>query len=175
VAVTLLIFAIGVLLVLQGLNTAKISAAQTHNRKVARELALLTIGRVESGLFWEDLGGEADVQFGTYADEGYEDFRWEVVLGQDNFPSDYNEQGDRGYFDNYAHKRQVLEEEQRNSDSQDEEERTAEPFEKVRVKVTFPKFGDADPELLVERWIPWSLVYGDDEEEQQTEDGGTNP
>ena len=44
VAVTLVIVAIGPTLVLQGLNTSKMSAAQTHNRKVARELALLTLG-----------------------------------------------------------------------------------------------------------------------------------
>ena len=73
VAVTLVIVAIGLTLVLQGLNTSKMSAAQTHNRKVARELALLTLGEIEAGLYWEDLNSSSDILAGTYAEAGYED------------------------------------------------------------------------------------------------------
>ena len=80
VAVTLLIVSFALVLILQGLNVAKFSAAQTHNRKVARELALLTLGRVQSGLYWEDLDGEPGEIPGSYAEEGYEDWRFTIDL-----------------------------------------------------------------------------------------------
>ena len=57
VAVTLVIVAIGLLFVLQGLSTSKFTAAQTHNRKLARELALVTLGEIQAGLYRDDLDG----------------------------------------------------------------------------------------------------------------------
>jgi len=79
--VTLIVVGITLTLILQGLNTAKITAAHTHNRKVARELALYTLGEMEAGLFWEDLEVGDDQFYGTYAEQGYEAFEWEIIVG----------------------------------------------------------------------------------------------
>lgn len=82
VAVTIVIVGIGLVLVLQGLNTAKITAAQTRNEKLARELALYTLGQVESGLYQEDI--ESGLS-GNYSDLGYAAFGYEVVVGDEAF------------------------------------------------------------------------------------------
>jgi len=163
VAVTLVIVGIGTTLVLQGIITAKMSAAHTHHRKVARGLALLTLGQLESGLFWEELdGGDGDVLSGTYADEGYEDFSWELVLGDEEF-TEYADDDQRGpYHDSWQSERDRRDR-QRDDEDEDEDEKVAEPFEKVRIKVMFPKLGERPNELVLEHWIPWQQVYGSQE------------
>jgi prepilin-type N-terminal cleavage/methylation domain-containing protein len=163
VAVTLVIVGIGLVLVLQGLNASKISAAETHNRKVARELALQTLGQLESGLFWEELDGTGDSLTGTYAEEGWEDFHYEVVLGEDEFLDSYSGRDQDGYWDTWKEARARAAEEDED-DEKDEE--VVEPYEKVRIKVVYPQFGDRPHELVLERWIPWDQVYG-----AQTESG----
>lgn len=169
VAVTLLIVSFALVLILQGLNTAKFSAAQTHNRKVARELALLTLGRVEAGFFWEDLDGESDRLYGTYAEEGYEDWRWELGFGEDNRPEEYApDQDDSGYWDNWQWERE-RERDQREEDDVDEEQ-VAEPYEEVFVTVHFPKLGEFPNVLTIERWVPWEQVYGEDSDQGSVEE-----
>ena len=158
VAVTLVIVSIGLVLVLEGLSRAKLTAAETHNRKVARGLAQLTLGEIESGLFWEEVDDSRDVLTGSYADDELS-----------------------AYHDSWQAEREREERLTRERD-EDEEEQVAQPYEKVRIKVTYPKFGDRPNEIVLERWIPWAQVYGSDEDEKAappasggSNSGGSNP
>lgn len=166
VAVTLLIVSIGLVLVLQGLTGAKLSAAETHHRKLARELALLTLGQLEAGLFWEELDGGGDVLTGSYAEEGCEDYSFELVLGDEEFRDERGFAEDGGYHDTWRHAREREERarDDAGDDDEDEEEETAEPFEKVRIKVVYPQLGERSSALVLERWMAWEDVYGEDEE-----------
>ena len=171
VMVTLLIVSIGLLLVTQGLTQARFSSAETHYRKVARELALLTLGRIESGLLWEELDGGGEVLTGTYAEEGYEDFHYELVLGDEDFleREDRYDQGDVGFHDSWEYEREREERERerdRTADDEEEDE-VAEAFEKVRIKIGFPRFDERPNTLVMERWIPWEQVYGSEEGESE--------
>lgn len=152
VAVTVVIVGIALVLVLQGLNTSKITAAHTRNQKLARDLGLFTLAQIESGLLRDDL--ETGIN-GNYAEEGWPDFNWEVAVGDDALTV----QNDDGRHDSWA----PTEKEQDEKD--DEEEDAEEPFEKVRVRVTFPKIREFTNELTLERWIPWTQVYGEAEGE----------
>ncbi len=177
VMVTLMIVSIGLLLVTQGLTRARFTTAETHFRKVARELALQTLGELESGLFWEELDGGGEVLTGTYAEEGYEDFHYELVLGDQDFLGDRSSRYDRnqGFHDSWDYERE-REERQRKKDGKDEDEdEVTEPFEKVRIKVGYPAFGDEPGKLVLERWIPWEQVYGskDDADGQKKQPAGS--
>jgi prepilin-type N-terminal cleavage/methylation domain-containing protein len=175
VMVTLLIVSIGLLLVTQGLQSARFSSADAHYRKVARELAQLTLGRLESGLMWEELDGGGEVLTGTYAEEGYEECSYEMVLGDEEFLDAEGTQDERyeddGFHDSWQYEREREERERERSDDDEEEDEIAEAFEKVRVKVTYPKFGERPNTFVIERWIPWEQVYGV-EEGEEPESGG---
>lgn len=150
VAVTIAVVGLALVWMLQALNAAKVTAAQTRNLKLARELALLTLGQVESGLFEEDLDDER--LEGTYAEEGYSEFAYEVVIGDENFQPPPDSEA----FDNWLEERnQALYE--------DEDDEAAQPYEKVQVKVVFPPIGELKNELVVERWLPWEQVHPADE------------
>lgn len=152
VAVTIVIVAIALLLVLQGLNTSKMTAAHTRNQKLARDLGLYTLGQIESGLFRDDLDtGMA----GNYAEEGYPEFTWELAVGDDVLP----EQPQDGKYDSWAPTR--AEEEA----AKDEDEDAEEPYEKIRIRVMYPKVREFTNELTLERWVPWKQVYGEAEGE----------
>ncbi len=161
VMVTIMIVSIGLVLVLQGLSTAKITAAHTHNRKVARGLALLTLGQIESGLYWEDMDERL---FGSYAEEGYEAFQWEVAIGDETLTDLYETESTLAY-DSWQPEDQWEEDE-----DEDEDEESAEPFEKVRIRVTFPKFGEFPNEFIMERWMPWEQVHGSEEDTKKAGD-----
>lgn len=165
VAVTLMIVSLAIVTILQGLTTVKHSAAETHYRKVAMELGLLTLGRLEAGLYREDLeasGSRGDVLAGTYAEEGHEEFSYELVLGEQQFSEELDEAREPGaYHDTWAYAREREEDDQ---DGDEEEDEVAEPFEKARIRVTFPKLSEAENHLVIERWIPWELVYGSEGE-----------
>lgn len=164
VAVTIVIVGMALLFVLQGVSTSKFDAANTYNRKVAMGLALQTLGQLQSGLFWEDI----DDHLGpfTYAEEGYEEFSWEVVLG-DEALTDLPEPESSLAHDSYRYAQEQEEEE----DEDDEEEDAAQPFEKVRIRVVYPKLGNYPNELVLERWIPWAQVYGAEEEAEGASGG----
>jgi len=170
VMVTLVIVSIGMLLVIQGLQSSRFSAAETHWRKVARDLALLTLGRIESGLFWEELDGGGEVLTGTYAEDGYEECSYELVLGDEEFLEDDPEDkryDDRGFHDSWQYERDREERQrERENDDEEEDEEVAEAFEKVRIKVVFPQFDERPNSLVLERWIPWEQVYGTAEGEE---------
>lgn len=163
VMVTLVIVGIGLTLVLQGLNTAKLTAAQTRNLKLARDLALLTLGQVEAGLFQEEAGERL---MGSYAEEGYEDFSFEVVFGDDTLTDMEDPMMDER-FDTWDYRRSLAEE-----DESDEDEEAAEPYETVRIRVTFPLIRDYRNDLVLERWMVWERIYGVDEDELAATDSG---
>lgn len=167
VAVTLVIVGVALVYILQGVNTSYILAAQTHNRKVARELAFLTLAQVESGLFWEDID---DRMFGNYAEEGYEDWHWEVVCGDETFSDELIEPYGGLQYDYYRERERREEEE-----DDDELEDTHEPFESVRIRVTFPKLGEFQNTITLERNIPWEQVYGAELEDGVTPGSETQP
>jgi prepilin-type N-terminal cleavage/methylation domain-containing protein len=153
IAVTIVIVGIGLLLVLQGLNTAKLTAAHTRNMKLARELGMLTLGQVASGMLQEDIESG---YFDTYAEEGYPDFTFEIMLGDDVF----REPEDDGSFNSWDPE---LDEE----DEDEDEEEVEEPYEEVRVRVTYPAIKDLPNQLTLEQWIPWKQVHGEDEDAEQ--------
>ena len=180
VAVTLVIVSFTLVLVLQGINVARSTAFNSHNRKAARELALLTLGRIESGLFWEDLDGDTGSFAGTYAEEGYEAFSFEVSIGEDLPVQEDAERGD--YFDNYAYRRnQDLERQEDEEGSSSAEDTpfgsgsTGGSYERISVRVTFPVMGEASSELQLERWIPLEQVYGSDPDVDEAAEGDASP
>jgi len=184
VAVTILIVGIGMLMVLQGLNGAKMTAAQTRNVKLSRDLALMTLGQVASGQFQEDIENGLS---GTYAEEGYPQFSYEVLVGDESFDST---EGQDGSFDTWRHQQELKEEREaeraRESEEKEDPQDREEPFEKVKIRVTFvPKIrvGETElkNELVLEEWMPWKQVYGEKEEEAAAPaagagaGGGTSP
>lgn len=172
VAVTIVIVGMGMLYVLQGLNTAKMTAAQTRNLKLSRDLALMTLGQVASGQFQEEIENGLS---GTYAEEGYPQFSYEVLVGDESFSEGAPEDGT---FDTWRHQQQLKEErearqarESREDEEKEDPQERDEPFEKVKIRVTFlPKIRIDDVEfkneLVLEEWMPWKQVYGEKEEEE---------
>lgn len=168
IAVTIVIVGIGLVLVLQGLNTAKITAAQTRNEKLARELGLFTLGQVESGLFQEDI--EQGLA-GNYSDQNAPAFHFEVVVGDESF----SETDPNAPFDSWKPRTQKQLDDQKKKDEED----LPEPYEKVKIKITFPKYLEYKNELVLELWIPWTQVYGETEEDgtkkSTSSSSGTTP
>jgi len=167
VAITLLIVGIGLVAVLQGLLRSELSAAETHYRKVALQLAEYKLAQVEGGLMWEDLDEEGGVQSGSYAEEGYDDYSYELAFGEDEFPEDNGRfDRDTGYHDSWEYER-----ERQDRLKDDDEEKVEEPFEKVRIKVFYPQLGERPNSLVLERWIPWEQVYGASEDGKSAKTG----
>ena len=170
VAVTIVILGIGLTMVMQGLNTAKLRAAQTRNFKLARDLALLTLGELESGLYREDL---QDRFSGSYAEEGYPDFVFEVAMGDEQL-RDTPRRDTSGPPGLWGERRAEWEDRQYGDDADEEE--IAEPFEKIRIRVTFPALAEFSNELVLERWMPWEQVHGPPEDDEQSgAPGGDSP
>jgi prepilin-type N-terminal cleavage/methylation domain-containing protein len=165
VAVTLVIVGITLLWVLEGMNRAKMTAAHTHNVKIAEELAMLTLSEIEAGLFWEDIDEHG--LDGNYAEEGYESFYWEVVVGEETF-ADMQGEEKALKWDTFDEKRRR--EEEARAESDEDEEEVEEPYQKVRIRVTFPQFTEQKAEVILERWIPWEQVYGPSEEDKAAAD-----
>jgi prepilin-type N-terminal cleavage/methylation domain-containing protein len=154
VAVTIVIVGITLVASLQVLQGAKLTAAQTRNEKLAREFALYTLGRIESGLYWEDV---SDLRIdGSFADEGHPEFTFEAVLGDESF----RELDEFGYerFDNWK-KREEDKIDREGEPETDEEQ----PYEKIQVKVVFPKLGEFKNEIVVEKWVDWRRVHPEQE------------
>ena len=47
-------------------------------------------------------------------------------------------------------------------EEEEEEEEDEEPYEKVRIRITFPLLSEYSNQLELERWIPWDQVYEDE-------------
>ncbi|MBK7876572.1 MAG: prepilin-type N-terminal cleavage/methylation domain-containing protein [Planctomycetes bacterium] len=166
VAVAIVIVGMGLIWILEGLNGAKLTAAHTRNYKLARDLALVTLGQIESGEFREDISRGL---VGTYEEEGYPDFAYEVILGDEAF----GEKEESTTFDSWKPRtRAQLEEQQEDAERTDEErEEDKQPFEKLKIRVTFPKIREYTNDLVLERWVPWDQVYGPDEEDAAAANG----
>ena len=173
VAVTIALIGLALAWMLQVLNASKLNAAYSRNLKLSRELALLTLGQIESGQFADDIDDERIE--GTYAEEGYPDFSFEVVLGDENFRPDPT---DQRAFDSWQYERERRERETRaeESSSSGEEDEEDKAYEKIQVKVTFPKIQEMRNEYTLERWLPWRQLHPEDaaeaEEAAAAETGG---
>lgn len=164
VAVTIAIVGLALAWMLQTLSSSKMTAAYSRNLKLARELSVYTLGQIESGLFAEELDDERIE--GSYAEEGYPDFQFEAVIGEATLRPDMN---DARAFDNWRH-----EEDQRRRNAKDEEEEESEqPYEKVQIKITFPKIGDLGNEYVLERWLPWNQLHPSEDEGEEGANSGS--
>ena len=184
VAVTIVIVGIGMLLVLEGLNMAKMSALQTKNLKLSRELALLTLGQISAGLFQEDIQNGLH---GTYAEEGFPDFSYEVAVGDVALSAT---DGSRGANDNSfdswnrpvttttTSSSSTTDSEKDDKSKKDPKDVVDQPYEKVKIKVAFPAIRvekeELKHELVLEQWIPWKQVYGSNEVESEDQKKGTS-
>ena len=152
---------------LQILQASKLSAAHTRDQKTARVLALKTLGEIESGLRWDELD-EGALLSGSYAEDDYPAFYWELAVGDQQF-SIQEDTDPYGPIDNWALRRERDEYLAANEDDDLLEGESAEPYEKIRIRVTYPKYSNFKNELTLERWIRWDQVYrpaeGDDGEE----------
>ena len=155
VAVTIALVGIALAWLLQALNSAKLTAANARNIKLARELSLLTLGQIESGLFAKEI--DDDPIEGSYADEGYPDFSFEAVIGDENLAPNPE---DQNAFDNWRHDQ---EQKKAKESSKDKDEKEVEqPYEKIQIKVTFPKIQESKNEFVIEKWVAWKQIHPDD-------------
>jgi prepilin-type N-terminal cleavage/methylation domain-containing protein len=182
VAVTIVIVGIGMLLVLEGLNMAKMSALQTKNLKLSRELALLTLGQISAGLFQDEIQNGLH---GTYAQEGFPDFTFEVAVGDVALTSEGSRSAGDNSFDSWnrpvdTSRTTTTDQQQQQDDAskKDPKDITDQPYEKVKIKVGFPAIRiekeELKHELVLEEWIPWKQVYGSNEAETPDQKKGTS-
>jgi prepilin-type N-terminal cleavage/methylation domain-containing protein len=184
VAVTIVIVGIGMLLVLEGLNMTKMSALQTKNLKLSREFALLTLAQISSGLFQDEIQNGLH---GTYAQEGFPDFIYEVAVGDVALTtSDGSRAATDGSFDSWnrpvdtrtSTSTSTTDSEKDDKSKKDPKDVVDQPYEKVKIKVSFPAVRiDKDElkhEIVLEEWIPWKQVYGSNEAESADQKKGTS-
>lgn len=157
-AVTIAIVAIVLTVMLQGLEGAKFSAAHNRARKTAYELGTEMVGLISAGQWQDEI--ESGLT-GSFAEQDEPDFYWEIALGEDALIEEVDDGTERP-FDNYKARREW---DDSQDDDEDEDEENEEPFEKIKLRVNYPKFSDFPDELILERWIPWDQVYGPSEED----------
>jgi len=163
VAVSLVIIGVTLTLCLQGLQIAKQQAAHTRNLKLARELGVMTLGQIESGLYAEELqSGYSE----TYAQEGYDEFQFEILLGDDEFEDEEHGEDRGDYHDAFEDRRRRREEEA----SANDDDEIAEPYERVKLRVYFPKVHNYRNYLDLESWMVWEQVYGPDEDDEGSQE-----
>jgi len=167
IAITIALVALTLSVMLQVLQGSQLTTAHTRDTRIARDLALRTLAEIETGQRWDDI---EELHGGTYADLDYPQFAFELAIGDESF-RDVSQDEEGRPFDNWAYREERERELAEDSDEEEEEELT-EPFEKVRIRVTFPKYRDLPSELVLERWIPWEQVYGAPEEEEGEEEAG---
>ncbi|MCA9002237.1 MAG: hypothetical protein KDB61_09950 [Planctomycetes bacterium] len=158
-AITIALVGLTITYTLRALTAAQTTAAHTHEVKLAREMALRTLGEIGTGQFLVD-GNE--VLTGTYDEEVAPYMSYEVAFGEATLPTRDGTQDD-SYdkpFDNWQAREQYRAE----NDLDEPVEGEHEPFEKVVIRVTFPKHSDLPDFIELESWIPWEQVYGPDED-----------
>lgn len=164
-AITIAIVGLCLTYSVQALRSATITAANTQQRKIARELAIRTLGDIASGQWWDEIELERQ---GSYADLDYPNYSWELAVGDDEFPTpeDWEEGDDYMPFDSLQHKQELQDDRDRDAGIEEDDE-AVEPYERLRIKVGYPSLPgvEADNYVILERWIPWIQVYGPDEEE----------
>ena len=164
-AITIAIVGITLAASVQALHGATQTAAHTQRLKIARELSLEMLGEIASGLWAEDL---ESLRYGTFASKDRPMYSYELALGDE--PLEPARMGDDAYdynpqrFDNWKFNRdRELED---NPDLADEE--SEEPFEKIRIRVSFPilpGLEQMDNFVEFERWYAWGQVYLTEDEE----------
>jgi len=164
---TIMIVAIGLMMVVQGLSTAKMKALQTYNMKASRDLGMLTMGRIRAGLYQEELDSRLS---GNYAEEGFPHFYFEVLLGDEQFDESGAGDEDGPFHDSWRAKQEFKEREERESDSDEDDDELEDDFEKVRVKVSFPPVPEYTSHVILEEWIIWNQVYGLSDEEKEAKE-----
>ena len=167
IAVTLLIISVGLTMCVESLFVAKHQASHTRNLKLARELGTMTLGQIESGIYQDEIQSGWS---GSYAQEGYVDFYFEVLLGEEAFEETEPEQLN-DYHDSFADRRERREDEARDRD--EDEEDVEEPYEKVKLRVSFPQTKEFKNYLILESWMPWEQVHGATEEDENGTPGGS--
>jgi hypothetical protein len=158
VAVTIAVVGLAMVYMLQALSTAKMTAAHTRNLKLSKELALLTLGRIESGLYEEELDDE--IIEGNYSEEGYPDFSFQAAIGDENLPERVD---DGTFFDNWQWEDEQAEDE--------DEEELEQPYEKIQIRVLFPQIQELKNELVIERWVAWDQLHPPDDDDGGAEEG----
>jgi hypothetical protein len=164
-AITIAIVGISLAFSVQALNGASQTAAHTQRLKIARELNMEMLGEIASGLWAEDL---ETLRYGTFASKERPSYSYELALGDEQLePVRYEDETDDWRperFDNWAFNRERELDE--NPDLIDEE--SEEPFEKVRIRVSFPPLPGLehlDNFVEFERWFAWSQVYMTEDED----------
>ena len=148
--VTLLIVALLLVISVQGIQRTMSQSAYTRDSRIARELALLQLGRLEAGLYMDEI---EDHMEGDFSDDDQPYFAWELVLGTEEFYDEDVEESDR--FDSWEDY----------DEDEDEEADSGEPWVVARVKVTFPQHPERTNELILERWLTREFVYGPEDED----------
>lgn len=163
-AVTIAVVAIVLTLTLQALEGAKVTAAGTMYRKTARELGMEMLGEIEAGRWQDDLDSGAS---GSFAEKDAPDYLWELALGDDTFPDVPEQDLDdpNRPFDNWRARDEWREQNEDDPEGTEGEEE-AQPFEKVKIRVRYPKIREFEGEITLERWVRWEQVYGKEEEEE---------
>ncbi|MCP5024387.1 MAG: hypothetical protein GY930_21785 [bacterium] len=156
-AITIAIVGLTITYTLRALTAAQTTAAHTHEVKLAREMALRTLGEVSTGQFLVDSG---EVLTGTYDEEIAPFMAYEVAFGDATLPTRTHDDERERSFDNWQARDQYRQENNLEEDLDGEHE----PFEKVVIRVSFPKHSDLPDFIELESWIPWEQVYGLDEE-----------
>jgi type II secretory pathway pseudopilin PulG len=164
-AVTIAIVAIMLTMILQSLEGAKVSAAHTMYQKTGRELGLEMLGEIEAGRWQDELDSG---QSGSFASRDAPDYTWDLALGDDAFPDrpDDDVNGEYRPFDKYRAREDWRED---NSSSDEDDEEDKQPFEKVKLRVRYPKIRQFGDDIILERRVRWAQVYGEDEEEEEEE------
>lgn len=166
-AITIALVALTLSTMLQILQGSKFTTAYTRDLRRARDLGLTTLAEIESGL-WIDLIDS--YRTGNYADKDLPNFSFDLAVGDEGYLGEGLEQEDGTEpFDNWAYQRE------QDLEDDDDEEEAVEAFEKIKIRVTFPKYGDQRNEIELERWIPWEQVYGEIEEESEEGDSSNQP
>jgi hypothetical protein len=163
-AITIAVVGIALSYTMKSLNNATFTAAQTRNVRLARELGMMTLGEISAGVWWDDI---EMTRTGSYAGQDHADYYFEIALGDEQF-SESADDGTERPFDNWAYR----EEQRREAEDYDEDAESEEvqPYEKVRIKIQFPKLLEFEHEITLERWIPWAQVYGPDDEALTTDE-----
>ena len=162
-AVTIAIVALMLIYVLQGLEGAKMAAflhQATQDRLRARRR--FAPGEIKAGLYREELeSGDT----GDFSDKDEPTFSWEVALGEDALEE--TDDVERPY-DNLAERRSWEQDQEDRSDSDNEDEEEAEvTLREDQGSASYsPPLGDRPNELVIEEWVAWVEIYGEDEDEE---------
>jgi len=150
IIVTMLIVGILLVVSVQGIQRTMSQAAYTRDSRIARELALLQLGRLEAGLYIDEV---EDHMEGDFSDDDQPYFQWELVLGTEEFHDEEVSESER--FDSW----------EEYDEDEDEDADSGEPWVVARVKVRFPQHPGRSNELILERWMTRDFVYGPEDED----------